>query len=127
MKPNREGVDQPDGTHGLSVSDLREPEPPEEPGVDLGKLLNEAGEYGVLTIDGDAVTELTERRLDLVRYLQNNEVSSVSELARETGYDRKNVTEDLDVLSELGLVRDRREGKRRVPFVPYDQVVARVA
>lgn len=116
-----------DGAHGVPLDELREPEPPVDPGLDLGRVLNEAGEYGVLTLDADAVTELNGRRVAIVQYLRDHEVSSVSELARETGYDRKNVTEDLDVLSRLGIVSDRREGNRRVPFVPFDHVVATVA
>lgn len=115
-----------DTTDELSNADLHEPEEPVDPGLDLGKLLNDAGKYNVLTLDGDAVTALNERRLELVRYLRDEEVSSVSELARETGYDRKNVTEDLDVLTRLGIVQSRREGKRRVPFVPYEHIVARI-
>jgi len=58
---------------------------------------------------------LTAKRLQVLSTLARCEVSSVSELARITGRDVKNVYEDLKVLESLKFVELRKEKGRVVP------------
>lgn len=68
---------------------------------------------------------LTARRLDLIVAILRHRPGSVTELARVVKRDLKNVSEDLAVLRQLGVVEfapGRTHGNARTPVVPYDEI-----
>ena len=54
------------------------------------------------------------RRLEMLRRLAAEGPLSIRELTKGSGVTRQAVTKHLDVLAEVGLVSDRREGRERV-------------
>ncbi len=68
---------------------------------------------------------LTAKRLDLLVAIFRHHPSSVTELAQTVQRDLKNVSEDLTLLHQLGLVEftaDGEHGNARTPTVPYDAI-----
>ena len=68
---------------------------------------------------------LTEKRLELLRVIKEQEPDSVYELAKILKRDIKNVNDDLELLKDIGLVSitKAREGRGRViPRVNYDKI-----
>lgn len=68
---------------------------------------------------------LTAKRLDLLVAILRHTPDSVTELARLVGRDLKNVSEDLTLLHQLGLVEfaaGEGHGNARAPVVPYDEI-----
>lgn len=68
---------------------------------------------------------LTERRFDLLLAIARHHPNSVRELADLTGRDYKNVSEDIALLEQLGLVEMEERGGRggaKAPVVPYDEI-----
>ena len=68
---------------------------------------------------------LTEKRLELLRVIKEQEPDSVYELAKILKRDIKNVNDDLELLKDIGLVSitKARKGRGRViPRVNYDKI-----
>jgi predicted transcriptional regulator len=68
---------------------------------------------------------LTTKRLDLLVAILCHQPNSVTELALQVGRDIKNVSEDLTLLRQLGLVEfttPEGHGNARAPIVPYDAI-----
>jgi predicted transcriptional regulator len=68
---------------------------------------------------------LTEKRLQLLHVIKEQQPDSVYELSRIVKRDIKNVNEDLELLKNIGLVSitKAREGRERVvPRVNYDKI-----
>lgn len=68
---------------------------------------------------------LTEKRLELLRAIKENEPESVYELSKIVKRDIKNVNEDLELLKSIGLVsmtRARKGRERLIPRVNYDKI-----
>ncbi len=65
---------------------------------------------------------LTDRRLELLRSLMTESAESISDLAKRLDRNYSTVHEDVDVLAEYGIVRFRRAGQAKQPFVPYETV-----
>ena len=68
---------------------------------------------------------LTEKRLELLRVIKEQEPDSVYELAKILKRDIKNVNDDLKLLKDIGLVSitKARKGRGRViPRVNYDKI-----
>lgn len=63
---------------------------------------------------------LTEKRLELLRFVADHEGLNTRQVAQGIGRDYKNVFDDVRKLCELGLL-EKREGKL---FAPYDEIVA---
>lgn len=67
------------------------------------------------TLTAEELDLLTPTRMALLNFLATaDEPHNVTELAEALGRDKKNVSEDLDILEELGLVETRREGRERL-------------
>ena len=68
---------------------------------------------------------LTPKRLELLWIIADKHPQSVRELAALVKREPKNVSEDLEYLSQVGLVEFRpsaAHGNARAPVVPYDRV-----
>ena len=68
---------------------------------------------------------LTERRIELLMTIVRHQPASVRELAKLSGRDYKNVSEDIALLEQLGLVILEERGGRggaKAPVVPYDEI-----
>lgn len=73
---------------------------------------------------------LTEKRLELLRTIKENQPDSVYELSKMVKRDIKNVNEDLELLKNIGLVSmtKAREGRARTtPRVTYDKIQLEIA
>jgi predicted transcriptional regulator len=68
---------------------------------------------------------LTAKRLDLVVAILRKAPGSITELAKVVRRDPKNVSADLMLLRQLGLVElveAKGQGNARTPIVPYDEI-----
>lgn len=65
---------------------------------------------------------LTARRLELLRSLMGAPAESISGLADRLGRSYSVVHEDVEVLAEYGIIRFRRVGQAKQPFVPYERI-----
>lgn len=69
----------------------------------------------IAALEPGDVARLTEKRLELLEALATSERAlNLTELAETVSRDPKNVSEDLDVLAELGLVTRVRRGREKI-------------
>jgi predicted transcriptional regulator len=70
---------------------------------------------------------LTTRRLELLRAIKNEKPSSLRQLSKITERDIKNVSADIRILEQAGLVdiekHIEKEKREITPFVNYDKIV----
>lgn len=69
---------------------------------------------------------LTEKRIELIQFLMENEVESTSELAKKLDRGVKEVSEDVRLLEEYGIVKIEKEGRSKKPSVYYDKIDIRI-
>jgi|SRR5215472_17602778 len=80
-------------------------------------------EHHVTFVSWDAISSvMTEKRFELLRYVRRHPARSVAALARDIGRDYKRVHEDVEALTEIGLI-ERDQGLR----VPFDQIQATIS
>lgn len=90
----------------------------------LADALASAGHQDIYVLAReDARRVLDEHREAILDYLRDHEVDSVSELADALGRDTGNVSRDLQVLADLGIVNMRVEGRAKVPELVHELVV----
>ena len=65
---------------------------------------------------------LTEKRIELIQFLMENEVESTSDLAKKLDRGVKEVSEDIRLLEEYGIVKVEKEGRSKKPSVPYEKI-----
>lgn len=65
---------------------------------------------------------LTEKRIELIQFLMENEVESTSDLAKKLDRGVKEVGEDIRLLEEYGIVKVEQEGRSKKPSVPYEKI-----
>lgn len=71
----------------------------------------------------DARRVLDEHREAILDYLRDHEVSSVSELANALDRDTGNVSRDLQMLADHGIVNMTVDGRAKVPELVHELVV----
>lgn len=88
-------------------------------------------EVGIYFEDAEAFRKaLTTKRLELLRLIKKNNPQNLHELSRLAGRDLKNITQDVELLKNLGLVSTRKEktGRKEVsPSVNYDAIELMIA
>lgn len=90
----------------------------------LADALSTAGHDDVYILAREDAREvLDEHREAILDHLRDHEVSSVSELADELDRDTGNVSRDLRVLADHGIVNMVTEGRAKVPYLVHDTVV----
>ncbi len=90
--------------------------------VDSGADLPEAIPQLNFTSIKQLFSAITEKRLELIRHVANQEGLNIRQLAQALGRDYKNVYEDVRELCEYGLLEKDDRGTLRAP---YDQFVIR--
>ena len=71
----------------------------------------------------DAIRRLlTERRLELLRSLMTAPPESITDLAERLDRSYSVVHDDVEMLAEYGIVKFRRAGQSKQPFVPYETI-----
>jgi predicted transcriptional regulator len=73
---------------------------------------------------------LTDKRLDLLVEIARSKPESVRALADQLGRDYKNVSEDVNLLGQLGLIELEEQGGRgkpQAPTLPYDEIRVTIA
>lgn len=71
----------------------------------------------------DAGAVLTDRRIEIIEALQQNEYQSVRALARELDRDQGAVSRDLSMLAEHGITTLERDGNAKRPILREGTVV----
>lgn len=119
-------ADRGDGppNRGSEPNHERREERPAERRIRFYRALRDAG-YEDLTIIAreDLVAEFNRRHLRIIDHLRDHEAESVRALARTLGFDKKDVSEDLNLLARLGVVEFERDGRRKVPSLATEHVV----
>lgn len=70
---------------------------------------------------------LTIKRIQLLRVIKHKHPKSLRELSRMLRRDIKNVSEDIRILQQVGLVSIEKKGKSFMPQVRFDEIDLRVA
>lgn len=85
--------------------------------------LAKAGEtdFYVISLE-DAEKLLTEKRMELIYVLKNQEVSSSRELSRVLDRDIKQVSEDLNLLHEISVIEFKQKGNRKIPQLRHKNI-----
>lgn len=65
---------------------------------------------------------LTEKRRELLQTLSEKEFDSITELSRELGRDKKNVSQDIKKLYENGIVDLEDQGRSKKPVFNFDKI-----
>lgn len=89
----------------------------------LSRMLSEEGYEDVLILDPeDARKVLTEKRLEIIETLKNEELNGIRDLSRKLGRNESNVFEDLKVLFEKGVIDFEEEKNRKVPVLSHRNI-----
>jgi len=66
--------------------------------------------------------QLTHRHYAIIDYLREKEAESVRNLARELGFDKKDISEDLQLLARFEIVTLETDGRAKVPRLAKEHV-----
>ncbi|WP_202932670.1 HVO_A0114 family putative DNA-binding protein [Halorussus salinus] len=90
----------------------------------LADALTSAGHEDVYVLAREDAREvLDDHREEILDYLRDHDVASVSELADALDRDTGNVSRDLTLLADYGIVNVTREGRSKVPELVHEFVV----
>lgn len=91
----------------------------------MGRALATSGFRDVLVIDrATAVKVLTEKRQELIARIREGDIESVRRLADDLDRDISGVSRDLDLLAKNDIVEYETEGRRKIPHLKHQTVVA---
>lgn len=92
--------------------------------TEVGLALSRAGFGDVQVLSHEAADRaLTENRRELIRVIDVQDVTSISDLARRVGRDKGNVKRDLDVLVQENVVAFETDGRAKRPYIHPDTIV----
>ena len=92
--------------------------------VEYLRRLADVGFDDVLVLRQDTAEEvLTEKRMELVAEIANDDIPSMRELARRVDRDISIVSRDLDVLFEAGVINFEQEGRSKQPVLAHENVL----
>ena len=92
--------------------------------VQQGKRVEKSGGIYFTSLEGMRKI-LTEKRLELLHVIKERQPDSVYELSKIVKRDIKNISDDLDLLENIGLVSmtKARKGRKQItPRVNYDKI-----
>lgn len=113
----------------VDSSDAEVPEEPKRSGgtelrAEMARSLARGGMPGVQVITWEVADEiLTRKRRELIETLRTSEVESVRGLAREVGRDKAQVSRDLGVLAEHGVIQYEKNGTAKQPRLTQQHIV----
>ncbi|HET6628352.1 MAG TPA: hypothetical protein VFG91_01105 [Woeseiaceae bacterium] len=87
--------------------------------VEIGETVTPRLAFGSLR---ELFSAITEKRLEMIRFVAEHEQLNIRQLARQLGRDYKNVYGDVKDLVELGLLDKDEAGRLTAPF---DEIVIR--
>jgi predicted transcriptional regulator len=88
------------------------------------RALRDAGYRDVTIVSReDLIERFNHRHLEIIDFLREHDAESVRGLARDLGYDKKDISEDLALLARLDVIEFRTEGRRKVPSLAKDHIV----
>lgn len=88
----------------------------------LMEILLKTGHEDFLLTDPEVARKLTDKRIELLKTIKEKQVESVKDLAEETGRNWSNVSNDLDLLAQEGIVEFEREGKQKKPVLRVNKI-----
>jgi len=90
----------------------------------MARALAKGGMEGVQIISHTTAREvLTPKRRELVATLRDEDISSVRELARHLERDKGQVSRDLGVLAEHGIIQYHEEGRAKRPELVQQHII----
>ncbi len=94
-----------------------------EESLKISRILSREGYNDVLFLSPeDARRVLTEKRLEIIRTVKDEEPESIRGLARRLGRRENVVYEDLELLFEEGIIDFEEEGNRKIPVLRHRNV-----
>jgi len=91
----------------------------------LARALAESGMVGVQVLSAESAERaLTEPRKKLIRLLRDEDVSSGGDLAELAGRDQQEVSDDLGILAEYGIIRYDEEDNEKRLYLAQEHIVA---
>jgi len=93
-----------------------------DPEIQYLQQLAEAGLSDVLRLRDTAETVLTEKRMALLSHIEDHEVTSVRDLARQVDRDVSIVSRDLDVLFEADVIEFEQDGRAKRPKLAHENI-----
>ena len=92
--------------------------------LEFMRRLTEGGIVNFLLIDLEtAKSVLTDRRMELLETIRDEEVESVTHLAETLARDKAAVSRDLDLLFEQDMIVYERDGSRKIPKLKHEMVI----
>ena len=76
--------------------------------------------------DLDFFRIFTEKRIEIVREIINEEFNSIRALAESLERDIKNVWDDLCLLNKFGVIEFQVSGKRKIPLVRKRKIIIKI-
>lgn len=87
------------------------------------RWLTESGKSDAVSLSRDTAERvLTEKRMQIVKEIAEDEASSVRDLARRLERDVSIVSRDLDVLFEAEVIDFEEDGRSKKPVLAHDNV-----
>ena len=65
---------------------------------------------------------LSTTKLEIIKFLKNNEVNSVTDLAEKLDKSKGDISKNIKQLEDYGLVRTTKEGRKKVPEINKDHL-----
>ena len=91
--------------------------------IEYIRWLTESGEDDVVSLSRETAERvLTEKRMQIVKEIAEDEVSSVRELARRLERDVSIVSRDLNVLFEAEVIDFEENGRSKKPVLAHDDI-----
>lgn len=92
----------------------------------LSQTLAEEGYEDVLFIDlEDARKVLTEKRLEIIETIRDEDIESIRDLARKLDRQENVVHDDLMLLFEEGIIDFEEEANRKMPVLRHENIFVR--
>lgn len=90
----------------------------------IDRVLKRTPEESVNIIPSDLAREImTEKKLEILETVQEEDVTGIRDLARKVERDPSTVKKDLDKLWKYGLINYKEEGNRKKPVRTADKIV----
>ena len=91
---------------------------------EMARALARGGMEGVQVLSLESAERvLTPKRRELIEVLRSEDIESVRDLARRVGRDKGQVSRDLGVLAEHGVISYEEDGRAKRPYLIQEHIV----